>query len=288
MTAIRVNYEALNTTYKDLVSGVKEIKEKINELDKALYNITRESIWQGPISKRFRRETSRVIMLSKLKTMRTDEINKLLAVAIDYFASTENNNAGLYGNTETSDKIQKGGTYSSSSTDETHKNDDSQTRKNDTATSSDTTADSAESATPAPEASGESNSGTSDSNSGSVTKGEEIVSFAKQFIGLAYVSGGSTPAGFDCSGFTQYVYKQFGYSINRTATDQRKDGVGVNRDQLQAGDLVCFQSEHGAHVGIYIGDGQFIHSPHTGDSIKISNIDSDWYRNHYVCARRII
>lgn len=97
--------------------------------------------------------------------------------------------------------------------------------------------------------------------------------------------GGTTPEGFDCSGFTQYVYKHFGISIGRTTKDQIYDGVGVSRDQLQSGDLV-FYGKNGipSHMGIYLGNGMYIHAPRTGDVIKIS----PYGRADYITARRII
>ena len=117
----------------------------------------------------------------------------------------------------------------------------------------------------------------------------EIVAYAKKYLGYKYVHGGNTPSGFDCSGFTQYVYKHFGYSLSRSSSSQASDGVAVSKSNLQAGDILCFSGSSGSkrvsHVGIYIGGGKFIHSANTRKGVIISNIDGDGY--FYVCARRI-
>nr|WP_159036289.1 NlpC/P60 family protein [Clostridium botulinum] len=100
--------------------------------------------------------------------------------------------------------------------------------------------------------------------------GQDIVNYAKKFIGTPYVWGGTTPSGFDCSGFVQYVYRNVaGVELPRDTYGQVNAGTRVSQSQLQPGDLV-FTSAH--HVGIYVGNGQMIHSPQTGDVIKISSI----------------
>ncbi|KZL92080.1 NlpC/P60 family protein [Clostridium magnum] len=113
-----------------------------------------------------------------------------------------------------------------------------------------------------------------------------VIAFASNYMGTPYVWGGSSPnPGFDCSGFTQYVYGHFGVSIGRTTYDQINDGVPVSRGQLQPGDLVLFgSSSNPHHVGIYVGDGAYIHAPRTGDSVKISSLDS---RGDFVTGRRV-
>lgn len=118
----------------------------------------------------------------------------------------------------------------------------------------------------------------------------EIVTFAKKYLGYKYVHGGNSPSGFDCSGFTQYVYKHFGYFLSRSASSQARNGVAVNKSNLQQGDLICFSGSSGSkkisHVGIYIGGGKFIHSANSRKGVITSKVDGDGY--FYVCARRII
>ncbi len=111
-----------------------------------------------------------------------------------------------------------------------------------------------------------------------------VVGIAMQYLGIPYVWGGSTPAGFDCSGFVAYVYAQVGVSLPHHAASQYGYGTPVSQSDLQPGDLVFFNGLD--HVGIYIGGGQFIHSPHTGDVVKISSI-SGWYSDTWVGARRL-
>jgi peptidoglycan DL-endopeptidase CwlO len=111
-----------------------------------------------------------------------------------------------------------------------------------------------------------------------------VVGIAMQYLGTPYVYGGASPSGFDCSGFVMYVFAQIGVSLPHNAAAQYGYGMPVSRDQLQAGDLVFFNGL--GHVGIYIGGGQFIHSPHTGDVVKISSI-SGWYSSTWVGARRL-
>jgi cell wall-associated NlpC family hydrolase len=111
-----------------------------------------------------------------------------------------------------------------------------------------------------------------------------VVGIAMQYLGIPYVYGGASPAGFDCSGFVMYVFAQIGVSLPHNAAAQYGYGMPVSRDQLQPGDLVFFNGL--GHDGIYIGGGQFIHSPHTGDVVKISSI-SGWYSSTWVGARRL-
>lgn len=121
--------------------------------------------------------------------------------------------------------------------------------------------------------------------------GQRVVQIAEQFLGLPYVYGGSTPAGFDCSGFTSYVFKQLGYSLYRSSYQQINNGVPVSKSELQPGDLLLFKKQGASrihHVGIYAGDGMMIHSPQTGDVIKYASIVSGYYNNCYYAARRIV
>lgn len=112
-----------------------------------------------------------------------------------------------------------------------------------------------------------------------------VVLIAMRYLGVPYVWGGASPStGFDCSGFTMYVYAQIGVSLPHYTGDQWQMGTAVSRDQLQPGDLVFFDGL--GHEGIYIGNNQFIHAPHTGDVVKISSL-SGWYADTYVGARRL-
>ena len=112
-----------------------------------------------------------------------------------------------------------------------------------------------------------------------------VVGIAMQYLGTPYVWGGASPGGFDCSGFIMYVYSQVGVSLPHHAASQYGMGTPVSRDQLQPGDLVFFNGL--GHAGIYIGGGQFIHAPHTGDVVKISSLSDSWYASTWVGARRI-
>jgi peptidoglycan DL-endopeptidase CwlO len=110
-----------------------------------------------------------------------------------------------------------------------------------------------------------------------------VVAYASNFIGTPYAWGGNGPDTFDCSGFTSYVFRHFGISLPRTASGQQGVGVSVSKSDLQPGDLVFFGSP-AHHVGIYVGNGCYIHSPKTGDVVKISSLAS---RSDYSGARRV-
>ena len=112
-----------------------------------------------------------------------------------------------------------------------------------------------------------------------------VAAIALRYLGVPYVWGGSTPAGFDCSGFVMYVYAQVGVSLPHYTGAQWNMGVPVDRSDLEPGDLVFFDGL--GHVGIYIGGGQFVHAPHTGDVVKISSLSEAWYAATYDGARRI-
>lgn len=114
--------------------------------------------------------------------------------------------------------------------------------------------------------------------------GNALVDTAKQYLGTPYVWGGTTPSGFDCSGFVQYVYGQNGKSIPRTTYEQIKSGIAVDKSSLALGDLVFFgDSSAPHHVGMYVGNGKYIHAPQTGDVVKISDLSA---RSDYAGARR--
>jgi cell wall-associated NlpC family hydrolase len=111
-----------------------------------------------------------------------------------------------------------------------------------------------------------------------------VVGIAMRYLGTPYVWGGASPGGFDCSGFVMYVFGQIGVSLPHNAAAQYGYGSPVSQDSLQPGDLVFFDGL--GHVGIYVGGGSFIHSPHTGDVVKISSM-TGWYASSYVGARRL-
>lgn len=115
--------------------------------------------------------------------------------------------------------------------------------------------------------------------------GSSIISYAKQFLGCKYVYGGTTTSGFDCSGFTQFVYKHFGITLNRTASAQYSNGKSVTN--LQAGDLVMFGKSGINHVGIYMGGNTFIHAANPSRGVTTDTLASGYYKTNYVGARRI-
>jgi peptidoglycan DL-endopeptidase CwlO len=113
-----------------------------------------------------------------------------------------------------------------------------------------------------------------------------VVGIAMQYLGVPYVWGGASPSGFDCSGLVVYAFAQAGLpGLPHYTGALWQLGVAVSRDQLAAGDLVFFSGL--GHMGIYIGGGQFIHAPHTGDVVKISDMNSGYYAYSYVGARRL-
>ena len=112
-----------------------------------------------------------------------------------------------------------------------------------------------------------------------------VVGIAMQYLGTPYVWGGAAPGGFDCSGFIMYVYAQVGVSLPHNAAMQYGTGSPVSKSELAPGDLVFFDGL--GHNGMYIGGGQFIHSPHTGDFVKISSLSDYWYARTWVGARRL-
>lgn len=144
----------------------------------------------------------------------------------------------------------------------------------------------AKAAAAAPAKTGTSTSGGRGGSLSTPASTNALVLFAYKFMGTKYVWGGESPSpGFDCSGFMQYVYDNFGISISRTTYTQIKEGKAVGRDELQPGDLVFFGTYADPHhVGMYIGNNCFIHAPQTGDVIKISSLDG----TDYLCARRIL
>ena len=131
------------------------------------------------------------------------------------------------------------------------------------------------------------------SSSSASSKGEEIVAYAKKFLGTPYVYGGTNlNSGVDCSGFIYAVYKNFGITLSRSSREQIKNGTKVDKSSLQAGDLVFFNTGGNSqisHVGMYMGNGQYIHSTDgKGQGVTITSLNSSYSLNTYVGACRIL
>jgi len=136
-----------------------------------------------------------------------------------------------------------------------------------------------------------------------LVNGNDLASYSDTFLGMNYLWGGTTPAisdatgkyisgGFDCSGFVQYTYKHFGINLPRTTMDQVNKGISIKINYLKNGDLVFFMTNSAlpyqvSHVGIYIGNNKFIHSPKSGDVIKISEL-TGYYKEKFIIGKRII
>lgn len=117
--------------------------------------------------------------------------------------------------------------------------------------------------------------------------GVTIAQYAAHFLGVPYVWGGTSPSGFDCSGFVKYVFAHFGVSLRRTSFDQSQEGTSVSEQNLQSGDLVFFASDGSgaSHVGIYVGNGQFINAADAG--VRYSQLSESYWADSYVGARRV-
>ena len=142
---------------------------------------------------------------------------------------------------------------------------------------------------PSPEALGGSSSNSGSAESTGKVTGDQIVAKAKQYLGVPYEWGGTDPSGFDCSGFVYYVFRSLGLSISRTQATMYKQGNPISKDELKPGDLVFFQNTYKegiSHVGIYVGDGQFIHSPSSGKVVSYADLYSNYYIEHYYGAAR--
>lgn len=118
----------------------------------------------------------------------------------------------------------------------------------------------------------------------------EIVGTAFNLLGSPYRPGGKTPDGFDCSGFTQYVFAQHGITLPRLTVDQYRTGTPIEQDSLQAGDLVFFTTvDPGAsHVGVSTGDGRFIHAPTERGRVRVEHLESTYWSQRYIGARKVI
>ena len=125
------------------------------------------------------------------------------------------------------------------------------------------------------------------SNAPASSKGQAIVNTAMKYLGVPYVWGGTSPRGFDCSGLVQYVCRKNGISVNRVAADQIRNGTRVSKSNLQPGDLVFFGKGRIHHVGIYVGNGNMIHAPQTGDVVKVASINTRYYTSQYAGATRV-
>lgn len=119
---------------------------------------------------------------------------------------------------------------------------------------------------------------------------ERVAAMADAFIGTPYVWGGSTPSGFDCSGLVQFVYKEVGVGLPRRAVDQSRSGRAASLRDLELGDLVFFRIDRDiiSHVGIHVGEGEFVHAPGTGKTVRRDSLDDDWWRRRVKAVRRII
>ena len=115
----------------------------------------------------------------------------------------------------------------------------------------------------------------------------KIVFTALQMVGVPYRYGGESPEGFDCSGLVQYAYRSAGVSLPRTARDQLHASTPVALADAREGDLLFFRSKDYSHVGIYLGQGRFVHAPSTGRTVSIANFGDAYYRRNFVRAGRI-
>lgn len=129
-------------------------------------------------------------------------------------------------------------------------------------------------------------------DTGSSSQRSLLCTYAKSKLGCKYVYGAAGENTFDCSGFTQWCYRQVGITIPRTAAAQCAAATKLSRSQLKMGDLVFFQgttSKSGvSHVGLYISGSTFIHAPHTGDVVRTASLDSSYYTAHWYCGGRFI
>ena len=142
---------------------------------------------------------------------------------------------------------------------------------------------------PSASALNETTSSASQSSSAVSLTGQAIVKEAQKYLGTPYVYGGASPSGFDCSGLVYYVLKTLGYSPNRTPEAQYSHGTYVSKANLQPGDLVFFSGNGSTitHVGIYAGNGQFIHAPNSRSTVSYASLTSGYWSEHFYGARRV-
>lgn len=120
------------------------------------------------------------------------------------------------------------------------------------------------------------------------SRGVDLVSYSYQFMGRPYVWGASGPSSFDCSGFTAYVYKNFGVYLDHYTGSQYAVGKSVSRSELIPGDLIFFNTTSSiSHVGIYVGEGQFIHASSGGGKVTVSDLSGSYYTSRFAGARRM-
>ena len=127
------------------------------------------------------------------------------------------------------------------------------------------------------------------SSLGRQTLGSQIISTAKKYIGVRYRSGGTSANGFDCTGYTQFVYNQFDISLPRTTTDQAKVGTQLSKSELEIGDLIIFKNTYRsgpAHAGIYVGNGQFIHAS-SSKGVRIDSLNDNYWIGKFHSGRKV-
>ena len=141
----------------------------------------------------------------------------------------------------------------------------------------------------APRAADHDAAGVSDNVRADNATAQRAADYAQNMIGKPYRYGGNSPTGFDCSGLVQYSYSRAGLPIPRTTKSQRESSAAVGSESLRAGDLIFFDQEgrKSSHVGIYIGDGRFVHAPSSGKQVRVDTLDTKYWKKHYVGARRI-
>ncbi len=141
-------------------------------------------------------------------------------------------------------------------------------------------------------ASGVSTQSTSGSTSAATGTRQQIIEYAATLLGCKYVYGGTSPSGFDCSGYTQYVFANYGVSLSHSSKTQYSNAVSIKKSELLVGDLVFFSSTAGGstvgHVGIYTGDDQFIHAASPGKGVRYDSLSSDYYSSHYIGCGRVL
>lgn len=121
---------------------------------------------------------------------------------------------------------------------------------------------------------------------------QQLIDYAATLLGCKYVYGGSSPSGFDCSGYVKYVFAHFGINLSRTSASQYSNSVRISKSELNVGDLVFFSQTSGSskvgHVGIYVGSGQFIHAASPGKGVRYDSLSDSYYSSHYIGCGRVL